>query len=307
MKILITGGAGFIASHIVDSYLAAGHEIAVLDNLSTGKRGNLPAGIRLFEVDISDAAAVRAAVLEYGPEMISHHAAQVSVVVSVSDPTSDASRNIIGTINVLEAAAAAKVKRVIYASSGGTVYGVPEHLPAAETAAIDPQSPYALSKFTGEQYLRMYARLRGFEATVLRYSNVYGPRQDPHGEAGVCAIFSERLHLGQEVKIFGDGSQVRDYVFVSDVTAANLAALTSPAGTYNIATGAGTSTRTVFDTVANAVHYAGQPQMMPARPGEIQAIILDPSLAKKTLGWEPKTSFAEGIAQTAAWYVAKQA
>lgn len=304
MKILVVGGAGFIGSHVVGAYLEAGHEVGVMDDFSTGKKTNLPASVEIFEGSVEDAGFVVEVVKKFAPEVVNHHAAQISVVASTREPALDAQRNIVGTINVLEAVRQTpSVKKVIYASSGGAMYGNPAALLCDEDTPAHPLSPYALSKHTAERYVWLFSELAGFKATVLRYSNVYGPRQDPHGEAGVCAIFSLAMLEGKPATIFGDGTQVRDYVYVEDVATANLLALEKGDGeAFNIATGVGTSTRQVFDTLMSETHYPLEPVMKPGRPGEIQAITLSADKAKQGLGWEPKIDFETGSQKTVGWY-----
>lgn len=304
MRILVTGGAGFIGSHVVESYRFHGHEVAVLDNFSTGKRENVPQGVRIFEGSITDATFVRQVFADFQPEVVNHHAAQISVVVSTGEPVRDAELNIMGTINlVLAAKECPCVLKFIYATSGGAMYGNPTELPCTETTPALPISPYGLSKHTAERYLWLLATDASFTATVLRYSNVYGPRQDPHGEAGVCAIFTGRMLEGQPVTIFGDGTQVRDYVYVEDVAEANLAALQLGDGeAFNIATGSGTSTQGVFDTLKSATKYPGDPAYGPERAGEIQEVVLSPAKAETQLGWKAANSFTQGIQKTVQWY-----
>jgi UDP-glucose 4-epimerase len=306
MRILVTGGAGFIGSHVVDAYVKAGHTVAVVDNFRTGKKNNIPAGVTHFEVDITNAEALRSTIATFKPEAVSHHAAQVSVSASVEDPAFDAQQNIIGMVNLLMALQAeAPTAKIIYASSGGAMYGVTEELPYSETATPAATAPYGLSKFVAEQYVWLFVKLHGMRATVLRYANVYGPRQDPHGEAGVCAIFAERMQAGQPVTIFGDGTATRDYVYVEDIAAANVAALTKGDGeAVNIATGIEQPTKTVFQELAAAFHYELSPQDAPLRPGEQVRSVLNPAKAVTILGWKAETSFKEGIAKTAAWYAA---
>jgi UDP-glucose 4-epimerase len=303
MRILVTGGAGFIGSHVVDAYLAAGHEVGVLDDLSTGKHSQVPSGAKFYEGDIADTQSVARVFAQFEPEVVNHHAAQISVVRSVADPLVDGSNNVLGTIALLEAyRRLERPCKFIYATSGGAMYGTPSQLPCPETAPADPISPYGLSKHTAERYVWLYSRLYGITATVLRYSNVFGPRQDPHGEAGVCAIFTNRMLASEPVTIFGDGSQTRDYVYVGDVARANLLALERGAGeAINICTQIGTSTKEVAELLASATEYELQPVQAAGRPGEIQAVILDRGLAKHVLGWEPGVSFADGIAQTVVW------
>jgi UDP-glucose 4-epimerase len=310
MKILVTGGAGFIGSHVVDAYRAAGHTVAVLDDLSGGKKEHVPEGVPLFPVSITNRPAVERVFADFQPDVLNHHAAQVSVVYSVGSPTEDAERNILGTITLLQAAMAAPtVQKVIYASSGGAMYGNPQVLPCTEDAAAEPLSPYGLSKWTAERYVWLYDALAKqkdrspYASTVLRYGNVYGPRQDPHGEAGVCAIFTDRMLAGEPVTIFGDGTHVRDYIFVEDVALANVAALDKGAGeAYNIATGQGTTTGEVFETLRTAIGYDLEPERRPARPGEVQEIVLSPEKAARELGWQAACAFPEGIARTVQHY-----
>ena len=303
MRTLITGGAGFIASHIVDTYLAEGFEVAVFDNLSSGKRTNLPPSVQIYEGDICNVEQLASALSDFEPDIVNHHAAQVSVIVSTQDPRQDATRNVLGTVSVLDACTKAGVTQFIYAASGGSMYGLPLHTPCDETTPVNPLSPYALSKYTGEQYVKLWERLYGLPATVLRYGNVYGPRQDPHGEAGVCAIFTSRLLAGEPVKIFGDGTQIRDYVSVSDVARANLLAVGKGIGeSVNIGTGLPTTTRQVFETIKSATGYTSEATQAPARNGEVQEIVLDVHKAEQVLGWKPAISFSDGIAKTVAWY-----
>ena len=246
MRILVTGGAGFIGSHVVDAYVQAGHDVLVVDNLSTGKRENLPVQARFVEADIQDPAVRQLIVLEK-IEIVSHHAAQMDVRRSVADPLYDARVNILGMLNVLEGAREAHVKKFIFASSGGAIYGEQEAFPAAEEHPTAPISPYGVSKRAGEHYLYFYRVEYGLPSIALRYANIYGPRQDPHGEAGVVAIFTQRLLAGEQPVINGDGKQTRDYVFVGDVAQANLAALqVDYDGPLNIGTGSETTVNQLF-------------------------------------------------------------
>nr|MBA3584854.1 NAD-dependent epimerase/dehydratase family protein [Gemmatimonadota bacterium] len=247
-RVLVTGGAGFIGSHVADRFLAEGCEVTVLDDLSTGRRDNVPAGTRFVEMDLND-PALSDLFAEGRFDVVNHHAAQIDVRVSVADPGRDARSNVLGLLNVLERALEHGSRRVVYVSSGGVVYGEPGVVPTAEDHALLPLSPYGVAKLAGEQYLHYYARVRGLEYGALRYSNVYGPRQSPHGEAGVVAIFGSRILAGEPITIFGDGTQERDYVYVSDVVEANWRAATRPLPPpdslsdrgWNIATGRGTS------------------------------------------------------------------
>ena len=303
MKILITGGAGFIGSNVADAYIAAGHEVAVVDNLSSGRRSNIPSAAKLYEIDIEDEAAVNGAVKEFGPDIINHHAAQVDVRVAVADPKMDARRNILGSLNIIEAAIEHKVAKLIYANSGGAGYGNPaaDQIPCTESTPIKPISPYGVSKMTVEQYLFARSTTHGLRYVALRYGNVFGPRQT-FGEAGVCAIFTHLMLNGEQPKIFGDGTQERDYCFVGDVVAANLAALNEQAsGPYNVGSGKGVSTNEVFAAVKDATGYKGDPLYEPERPGEIQRIILDSTRLQTELGWKPSTPFSDGIVLTVAW------
>lgn len=304
MRILITGGGGFIGSQVADAFIEQGHEVAIVDNFVTGRRENINPQAKLFEVDIEDRAAVRAAFQEWRPEVVDHHAAQVDVRVSVDDPFLDAKRNIFGSLNVIEAAREAGVKKFIYANSGGAGYGDPkaEDLPCTEETALRPIAPYGVSKTTVEAYLYSRHVTHGLNYVALRYGNVFGPRQT-FGEAGVCAIFTHLMLKGERPTIFGDGTQERDYVFVKDVVAANLAALNSEtaSGPYNVGTGVGTTTRQVFDAVAAATGYQEEPIMAEARVGEIQKIVLSPARLERELAWRPSVTFADGIKETVAW------
>lgn len=304
MRILVTGGAGFIGSHVVDAYIAAGHSVGILDNFSTGKKTNVPKGVEIFEGSITDSAFVNQTLKKFEPTVVNHQAAQVSVVVSTREPLRDAELNILGTINLLSAASqTASVRKFIYASSGGAMYGNPSELPCDESTLAQPVSPYGLSKHTAERYVWLLGRTGSFTATVLRYSNVYGPRQDPHGEAGVVAIFSPRMLKKQSVTIFGDGTQVRDYVYVADVAQANLEVLATGDGqAFNISTGRATSTNEVFTALQLATNYPNDAVHGVARSGEVQAIFLSPHKAAKELGWQPRVNFKEGIAKTLDWY-----
>lgn len=307
MKILVTGGAGFIGSHVVDAYVAAGHTVAVLDDFSTGKREHVSPEVRLYEGSIEDADVVRHAINEFQPEIINHHAAQISVVVSVQQVAVDASRNILGTINILESARQSpSVKKIIYASSGGAMYGNAEVVPTPETAPSNAEAPYGLSKFVAEQYVWLYTKMAHFTATVLRYSNVYGPRQDPHGEAGVCAIFAQRMIDGDEVTIFGDGNQLRDYIYVGDIVKANMLVLDKGDGeAFNVCTGVGTSTNEVYQILKAVTGYEKEAVRAPERAGEAKRAILDPAKIERQLGWRPTVDFATGSKETIAWYRSK--
>ncbi|HEY3396126.1 MAG TPA: NAD-dependent epimerase/dehydratase family protein [Armatimonadota bacterium] len=299
MRILVTGGAGFIGSHLVDRYLSLGHEVAALDNLSTGKRQNLNPGARFLEVDLMEADAVAEAVAEFRPEVINHHAAQASVAISVKQPLWDAQNNVLGMINLLEAARAAGVRRVLYSSTGGAIYGDAANLPTDENQPLQPLSPYGCSKLCGENYITTWHRLYGLEFVIFRYGNVFGPRQDAHGEAGVVSIFGGLMLNGQQPTIFGAGHKTRDYVFVGDLVEASVLALDAPGNDFfNIATGRQTTDQEVFDAIAAASGYAQPPIYGPERAGDLQHSCLNVSKAKAKLGWEPKVSFREGVQRT---------
>ncbi len=297
MRAIVTGGAGFIGSHIVDVLVARGDEVVVLDDLSHGKPENVNPGAELVVADIRDADAVNAVFGEARPEACLHLAAQADVRVSVTRPDYDADVNVLGTIRLLEAAREHGT-RIVFSSTGGAMYGECEE-PATETTAPAPLSPYGTSKLAGEEYLAAYNRLYGSEHTALRYGNVFGPRQDPHGEAGVVAIFLGRLARGEAPHIFGDGSQQRDYVYVGDIAAVTVAALERPVGVFNIGTGVATSVLDLFEACRQAAGVEIEPVFDAPRLGELQRSVLHPGLAERELGFEARTSFGDGIA--AAW------
>lgn len=303
MKILVTGGAGFIGSHVADAYLAAGHKVVVLDNLSGGSRSNVPPKARLVVADIRDTAKVEALFKKERFDVVNSHAAQMSVPDSVKDPRHDADINVLGILNLMEAGRKNGLKKFIHISSGGTVYGSPKKYPAKETYPILPESPYGITKAVGEDYLRFYRLTYGMDFTVLRYSNVYGPRQVPHGEAGVVAIFIQRLLRGQDCTIFGNGSVIRDYVFVGDVARASLLGLRKGSGqAYNIATNKPTSTKQLYLAIAKAMGLRKAPLYGPPRAGDVQANWLDWGKAKRELGWSPKVSLDKGIQATVQYF-----
>ena len=304
MKILITGGAGFIGSNVAERMFADGLQVVVLDNLTTGSRENLQPGATFCEADIGDREAVRAIFEREKPDYVAHHAAQIDVRRSTRDPQFDAAVNIIGSLNVIEAAADTKVKKLVYASTGGAIYGEPEYLPADEKHPIQPISQYGISKHTVEHYLYLYGQLYGLPWTVLRYSNVYGPRQTPHGEAGVVAIFAGQLLRGQRPTIFGEGDKTRDYCFVGDIVEGNVRALTAGDGQIvNLGTGVPTTDREVFDAVRDAVGAQGiEPIYGDERLGEVRHIYLDAARAREELGWEAKVSFREGVRRSVDFY-----
>ena len=301
-KILVTGGAGFIGSHVVDAYVAAGHEVIVVDNLNTGRRENVHPQARLVEMDLLDPSLVELFQAER-PAVVNHHAANPSVSLSVREPAFDARQNILATLNVLEAARQAEVGHVIYISSGGAMYGNPEYLPADEEHPSNPVSPYALSKHTGERYVRLYGLEHGLHWTSLRYANVYGPRQDPLGEAGVIAIFCQNLLDGRALEIHWDGEQTRDFVYVGDCARANLLALeASEHQAYNVGTGVGTSINELFSTLLEVTGYRVEPRRGPRRPGDARDSYLDCTHIERDLGWRAEVSLRQGLARTWDWF-----
>jgi UDP-glucose 4-epimerase len=286
----------------VDAYVAAGHEVIVVDNLSTGRRENLNPAARLIEIDVNDPALTRLFAAER-PAVVNHHAANASVSLSVREPMFDATQNVLGTINVLEAASKAGAGKFVYISSGGAMYGNPEYLPADEAHPSNPVSPYALSKHTGERYARLYGLEHGLAWTSLRYANIYGPRQDPLGEAGVIAIFCQNLLDGVPPEIHWDGEQTRDFVYVEDVARANLLALEAGDGqAYNVGTGVGTSINTLFATLTAVAGVEMVPRRGPRRPGDARHSYLDVSRIEADLGWRPQVTLGEGLAQTWHWF-----
>lgn len=302
-KILVTGGAGFIGSNVVDRLIAGGFKVVAVDNLSTGREENLNPEAKFYRADIRGREEMLKIIKEEKPDYINHHAAQIDVRKSIEDPGFDASSNIIGSINLIDAAYRTGVKKFVYISTGGAVYGEPEALPASEECPVRPISAYGISKHTVEHYLHLYSYNHGLNYTVLRYANVYGPRQDPMGEAGVVAIFTEKMLEGSEPVIFGSGEQTRDYVFVEDVVEANVLALSGgDGGIYNIGTGAETSVNEIFRTLAEALDFRGRAACEKARKGEVDRIALDNSLARRELGWEVKNSLREGLEKTVAYY-----
>jgi UDP-glucose 4-epimerase len=309
MRILITGGAGFIGSTLADACLAQGHDVAIVDDISSGSEDNVPAGARFYRVDIRTPKLDEVLACER-PELVSHHAAQVSVKRSVDDPAHDAEINVLGTLNVLEAARRHGVRRVVFASTGGAIYGEPDGPSADEDHPRRPESPYAIAKLAAEHYLDAYRRA-GLETIVLRYANVYGPRQDPHGEAGVVAIFIERILAGLTPTIFGDGEQVRDFVYVDDVVRANLlayeAALPATGGAvFNVGTGRATSVNALWAALAALTRPAVSPSHQPARTGDLLRSVLDITRARTVLGWKPQVEIAEGLAHTWTWFAARR-
>jgi len=341
MKILVTGGAGFIGSNVVDALVIEGHEVAILDNLSTGRRENLNPNAKFYNVDITNFEGVEKVFKDFKPEILYHLAAQIDVRKSVSDPVFDGKVNVLGSINLFKLSVEYGVKRVIFSSTGGALYGEPSKLPATESTPVEPLSPYGVSKYCGENYLNYFKRLyggdryaplrsahddregrfsggdryapdggkvrlpeetRGFERVILRYANVYGPRQDPLGEAGVIAIFIGKILKGERPIIYGDGTQTRDYIFVEDVVRANLLALKGKEDTYNIGTGIETSVNKLVEILSEVFEKKIEPIYADERPGEVKRIALDGTLAKEVLGFVPQYSLYEGIKKTVEWF-----
>ena len=302
MRILVTGGAGFIGSNVVDRFVALGHDVAVFDNLSSGFREFVNPKAKLFVGDLADAVAVDAAIAEFRPEIVDHHAAQIDVRKSVSDPVFDARVNVLGSIGLLQACVAHGVRKVVYASTGGALYGEGRQLPATEDHPVNPEAPYGASKHTVEHYLYIWKLLHGLDYTVLRYPNVYGPRQNPHGEAGVNAIFIGLMLTGKRPRIFGDGNAVRDYLYVDDVVEGNVLALGAGSGEMvNLGTGVGTSVNDIVRELKAITGFGEDAIYDPARPGEVQRIYLDASRARQVLGWTPRVPFSEGLRRTVEW------
>jgi UDP-glucose 4-epimerase len=305
MKIIVTGGAGFIASHITDAYVKAGHHVAVIDNLSKGFRKNVNPKATFYKADITNLALMEKIFAKEKPTIVNHHAAIAEVVRSMRDPIPTLTTNVLGTANLLLAfghhgrAAATHTgggKKFIFASTGGAMYGDPKRIPVNESAPVDPLSPYGLSKLLAEEEIKFYAKQFGFDYFIFRYANVYGPRQNPRGEAGIVAIFGALMRAGKRPTIFGDGTKARDYISVGDVTAANLAALKRGKNTIvNIGRGEIVTDRDMFRAIARATDFKAEPIYAPYRAGEIYRISLDASRARKVLGWKPKTKLQPGV------------
>ena len=303
MRILVTGGAGFIGSHVAEAYLRAGHEVAVVDNLSTGKRENLPPGCVLHQLDLLEQPRLEALFKDFRPEVVSHHAAQVDVRLSWEDPVLDARTNVLGSLALLRQMVRWETPKLIFSSSGGAVYGEPAKLPVTEDHTVRPLSNYGVSKYAIELYIRSFQASANLRAVILRYPNVYGPRQDPAGEAGVVAVFSRLLLQGERPRIFGDGTKTRDYLYIEDVIEANLLALqASDDGVYNLGWGRQVTDWEVFQAVRDAVGANVDPVFEQKRPGEIDHICLDATRARTHLGWSPKLEFSDGVARTVAYW-----
>jgi len=302
MKILVTGGAGFIGSHIVDAYIDAGHEVIIIDNLSTGNRQNINPQAKFFELDIRD-AAVADVFADERPDIVNHHAAQISVTISTQKPIFDADVNILGSLNIFANAAKYGAQKIIFASTGGAIYGDADEYPTTENYVPMPVSPYAIAKFSAEKYLHYYFYQFGLNYLVLRYANVYGPRQIPHGEAGVVSIFIENLLQKKEPHLYAyqdePNGMIRDYVFVGDVVTANLKGLEMCDNeVINIGTGKPTTTGELYHQIATLLESDIKPKQMGARPGDIHRSCLDISKAREVLNWSPETSLQEGIEKT---------
>ena len=302
MKVLVTGGAGFIGSHVTDQLIAAGHRVVIVDNLSTGRVSNLNPKAVFYEMDIRS-PELRKVFEQERPEVISHHAAQMDVRRSVADPIFDAEVNILGSIKLAQLAIEFNVRKFIHISSGGAAYGEPVYMPCDENHPVQPLSPYGASKYTFELYLYIFKVTAGLDYTVLRYPNVYGPRQDPHGEAGVVAIFIGQMLRGKPVTIFGNGEQVRDFVYVADCARANLLALEKGGGrVFNLASGVGTSVNQIFEALKAITGYPDDAQYSPAKPGETFRIFLDAARAQQELDWRQTLDLTAGLQQTVEYF-----
>jgi UDP-glucose 4-epimerase len=302
MKILVTGGAGFIASQIADAYIERGHEVTVIDDLSTGDKRNVSPKAKLVEMDVRD-PNISTLFAKSGFDIVNHHAAQIDVRVSVQDPFLDASINVLGTLRLLECCRTYGTRKFIFASSGGAIYGECPEGGAAENNPQSPESPYGYTKASGEYYIRFFGKHYQLPFTILRYGNVYGPRQSLKGEAGVVSIFIGKLLANEPVTIYGNGEQQRDYVYVKDVVAANLAALTKGEnGTFNIGTHAGTSVNALYEKIARIHGSSPKPVFAPARAGEIERSLLNPGLAAKDLGWKAAHTLDQGLTETYAYF-----
>lgn len=302
MRILVTGGAGFIGSHLVDAYLAAGHTVAIADNFSTGLAANVNPQARLYEIDLVDRAAVAAMIEDFRPELLSHHAGHLSVYQSVADPWHDAEVNLIGFLNLIEPAIKCGLQRIVTASSGGVVYGDDVPRPTPETVTPQPVSPYGVTKLALEAYLHYYGVQYQLPWVALRYANVYGPRQNPRGETGVISVFLEQMAAGKQPVINGDGEQTRDYVSIDDVVRANLTLVQRGSGIYNLGTGVGTSVIEIFQLLQAALGTTFPQQHGPARRGEQRQSVLDSTRAANELGWQPTVALQAGIQRTVDWY-----
>jgi len=302
MNIIVTGGAGFIGSNVVDALVEKGHKVVVVDDLSTGKKENLNPNAQFFNIDLREKDALEEVFQSVRPEVIYHIAAQIDVRKSAADPAFDASVNVLGSINLFELAVKYNIRRIVFSSTGGALYSEPENLPASEDTLVAPLAPYGVSKYCTEQYLNYFKRMYGIERVILRYANVYGPRQDPLGEAGVIAIFTGRILNGENPIIYGDGNQTRDYVYVEDIVKANLLAIDGKQGIYNIGTCIETSVNELVKIFSTVLNKDIKPVYEPPRKGEVRRIALDGTKANKELGFVPQFSLEEGLEKTIKWY-----
>jgi UDP-glucose 4-epimerase len=303
MKVLVTGGAGFIGSHVVDACIEAGHDVSVVDDLSTGKQANVNVAAHFYQADLRDVAALERVFERERPEAVCHLAAKANVRESMAKPVLYAEVNIIGSLNLLQLARQYGAKKVVYASTGGACYGEPVYLPADEQHPINPLDPYGASKHHVEHYLYLYRLHFGIDYVVLRFPNVYGPRQDPHGEAGVVAIWTAQMMAGKEARIYGSGDQERDFVYVADIARANVLALEKGSGLIaNLGSGVGTSINQLFDLLKQSTGYAGSRAYAPAKQGEVFKSFITNQVAREELGWEPTVSLQEGLDRTVAYF-----
>ncbi len=301
MKVLVTGGAGFIGSHVVDAYLRTGAEVVVVDNFTTGRRENVPPKARIYELDLRD-PEIDDTIARERPEIVNHHAAQASVVVSVRDPRLDSEVNILGSLNLFLASVKHGVRRIVFASTGGAIYGNPEVLPVDESHREAPLAPYGISKLTTEHHLKFLGG-QGVEWAILRYANVYGPRQDPEGEAGVVAIFTQAMLKKRTPTIFGDGTQTRDFVYVEDVAQASILATSAPSSNVaNISVGVETSINDLYRRLAELTGMREHPIFAAPRPGDVARIALNSGRARTWLGWTPQTDLQDGLQRTVEWF-----
>ncbi len=299
MKILVTGGAGFIGSHIVDKYINLGHRVVIIDDLSTGKKQNINKRAKFYKLDIRNATLVEKVFVKEKPQVVNHHAAIAEVVKSIKNPLPTLEVNVLGIVNILRASGLVKIKKFIFSSTGGAIYGQPKKIPADEFTSPIALSAYGLSKFLGEECIKFYSRLYGFDYLIFRYPNVYGPRQDPKGEAGVVAIFSGLLRTNKRPTIYGDGTKARDYVHIDDIVRANVIALKKGEDEIlNLGWGKPISDQIIFDEVVKSFRAKIKPIYAPFREGEVYQIALKADLAKKKIGWKPQVSLKEGIRRT---------
>jgi UDP-glucose 4-epimerase len=307
MKVLLTGGAGFIGSWVAEALIADGHEILIIDDLSTGKIQNIPKDAAFAKADIRDRGRLEKIFDDFKPEVVNHHAAQMNVRNSVEDPIFDAQVNILGTINLLELSIKHEINKFMFASTGGAIYGEPEVIPCMEDTLPVPISPYGISKYAVEKYLNYYRAVHGLSRVVLRYSNVYGPRQNPHGEAGVVAIFCDRIKYGNACEVFGDGKQTRDYIYVEDVARANILSLNAEDVMLNIGTAIETSVNEIISKLKRVTNRNVKVVYSPRRSGEVDRIALEIKRAEELLRWSPHVKLEDGLLKTWEWFSSKQA